>query len=80
MKCSLCGNVGEFLYIASRNVNERGEISDIVGDAELWISYYRCPECGKLIRNNSYGNDLLCQCEPTDAELEELEKEEVHAE
>jgi hypothetical protein len=48
MKCSLCGNVGEFLYIASRNVNERGEISDIVGDAELWISYYRCPECGNI--------------------------------
>ncbi len=45
MKCSTCGNVGEFEYVGSRNVNKRGEVSDVVGNSEMWISYFRCPNC-----------------------------------
>ena len=48
LKCSTCGNVGECTYIGSRNVNERGEVSDIVGSKEMWISYFRCPSCGAI--------------------------------
>ena len=46
MKCSTCGNVGEFEYVGSRNLNKRGEVSDIVGKKEMWISYFKCPNCG----------------------------------
>jgi len=46
MKCSTCGNIGEFEYFGSRNVNKRGEVSDIVGEREMWISYFICPNCG----------------------------------
>ncbi len=48
IKCNLCGNVCEFLYIGSRNVNKSGEVANIVGSEELWISYYKCPECGNV--------------------------------
>ena len=48
LKCSTCGNVGECIYVGSRNVNERGEVSDIVGSKEMWISYFRCPNCGAI--------------------------------
>ena len=48
LKCSTCGNVGEFTYIGSRNVNERGEVSDIIGSSSMWISYFRCPTCGAV--------------------------------
>ena len=45
LKCSTCGNVGEFEYIGSRNVNEKGEIKDIIGNKCMWISYFKCPNC-----------------------------------
>ena len=48
LKCSTCGNVGEFEYIGSRDVNKEGEVSDIIGSASMWISYYRCPNCGSV--------------------------------
>ncbi len=48
LKCSSCGNVGEFEYLGSRNVNEKGEVSDIVGETSMWISYFRCPNCGSV--------------------------------
>ena len=48
MKCSTCGNVGEFEYFGSRDVNREGEVSDIIGSASMWISYYRCPNCGSF--------------------------------
>ncbi len=44
-KCSNCGNIGEFEYISSRNINKNGEVQDIVGDKECWVSYFKCPEC-----------------------------------
>ncbi|WP_456396201.1 hypothetical protein [Desulfurobacterium sp.] len=44
-KCSHCGNAGEFEYIGSRNINKTGEVKEIVGNKELWVSYYRCPNC-----------------------------------
>ncbi len=48
LKCSTCGNVGEFDYIGSRDVNRKGDVSDIIGSASMWISYYRCPNCGAV--------------------------------
>jgi len=48
LKCSTCGNVGECEYIGSRNVNERGEVSDIIGNQPMWISYFKCPNCGAV--------------------------------
>ncbi|GAB6075564.1 hypothetical protein [Desulfurobacterium crinifex] len=48
LKCSTCGNVGEFEYIGSRDVNRKGDIRDIIGDEEMWMSYFRCPECGSI--------------------------------
>ncbi len=48
LKCSTCANVGEFTYLGSRNVNERGEVSEIVGNRSMWISYFRCPNCGSI--------------------------------
>ncbi len=48
LKCSTCGNVGEFEYIGSRDVNREGEVSDIIGSTSMWISYYRCPNCGSV--------------------------------
>lgn len=48
MKCSTCGNVGEFEYLGSRDVNKNGEVSDIIGTASMWINYYRCPSCRSI--------------------------------
>ncbi|WP_457679479.1 hypothetical protein [Thermovibrio sp.] len=48
LKCSTCGSVGEFTYVGSRNVNEKGEVKEIVGDKEMWISYFKCPYCGSI--------------------------------
>jgi len=48
MKCSVCGNAGEFEYLGSRNLNRSGEVSDVVGDSEFWMSYFRCPNCGSV--------------------------------
>ncbi len=48
MKCSICGNIGEFSYLGSRNLNRKGEISDIIGNQQLWMSYFKCPECGSI--------------------------------
>jgi DNA-directed RNA polymerase subunit M/transcription elongation factor TFIIS len=48
LKCSSCGNAGEFEYLGSRNVNREGEVKDIVGDKPMWISYFRCPNCGSV--------------------------------
>ncbi|SNR69960.1 hypothetical protein [Desulfurobacterium atlanticum] len=48
LKCSTCGNVGEFEYIGSRNLNKNGEIKEIAGKNGLWISYFKCPECNTI--------------------------------
>ncbi len=48
MKCSTCGNVSEFTYIGSRDVNREGDVRDIVGNRPMWISYFRCPVCGSV--------------------------------
>ncbi len=48
LKCSTCGNVGEFEYIGSRDVNKKGDVADIVGNKSMWISYFRCPNCGSV--------------------------------
>ena len=48
MKCSVCGNTGEFEYLGSRNLNRSGEVSDVVGDSEFWMSYFRCPNCSSV--------------------------------
>ena len=48
LKCSHCGNVGYCLYLGSRDLNEGGEVSDIVGGLSLWVSYFLCPACGKV--------------------------------
>ncbi len=48
MKCSVCMNVGEFSYVDSRNLNENGEVFEVVGSKELWVSYFRCPFCGNV--------------------------------
>jgi hypothetical protein len=48
LKCSVCGNVGEFTYIGSRDVNKKGDVSDIIGELSMWISYFRCPECNSV--------------------------------
>ena len=48
MKCSTCGNAGEFTYIGSRNVNRDGDVKEIIGEKEMWISYFRCPSCGAV--------------------------------
>jgi len=47
-KCSTCGNTGEFEYIGSRNLNKNYEVKEIVGEKELWVSYFRCPECNTV--------------------------------
>ncbi|WP_297446478.1 hypothetical protein [Desulfurobacterium sp.] len=48
MKCSNCGNVSEFEYLGSRDVNKNGEVSDIIGSTSMWISYYKCPNCNYI--------------------------------
>ncbi|SMP07374.1 hypothetical protein SAMN06265339_0478 [Desulfurobacterium pacificum] len=48
LKCSTCGNVGEFEYIGSRDVNKTGDVADIIGSKSMWISYFKCPNCGSI--------------------------------
>lgn len=48
LKCSVCGNVSEFEYLGSRNVNKNGEIMEIVGNEDMWMSYFKCPKCGSI--------------------------------
>jgi len=48
IKCSTCQNVVEGIYIGSRNINAEGEVADIVGSSPLWMSYFKCPECGAV--------------------------------
>ncbi len=46
-KCPYCGNISEFSYEGSRNLNSSGDLRDIIQDKELWVSYYKCPNCKK---------------------------------
>ncbi|ADY72786.1 hypothetical protein Dester_0128 [Desulfurobacterium thermolithotrophum DSM 11699] len=48
LKCSTCGNTGEFEYVGSRDVNKKGDVKDIIGNKEMWISYFKCPECSSI--------------------------------
>ncbi len=48
LKCSNCFNVGDFSYIGSRNLNKEGLLRELLGNQELWVSYFRCPNCGNV--------------------------------
>ena len=48
LKCSTCGNVGEFTYIGSRDVNKEGDVRDLIGNKCMWISYFKCPSCESI--------------------------------